>query len=152
MQCTVDLDAAHAFALVADFATHERWIPLTTISVPSRPLVEGDEIVARSAGFFVDRMEIVELTPPTGNVPGVMRVRKVGPVLLGDAVITVLPIGPDSSVVRWDEDVWLAGPLPISLTRAVLTSALSAMLAFAARGIRRDAAALGRVRERRRAA
>ena len=152
MKTTIDLSAADAYALITDFAAHERWIPLTTIAVPSRPLAEGDEVVARSAGLIVDRMRVVELSPPAGQVPGVMKVRKVGPLLLGDAVITVEPVGAGSSVLRWSEDVWLAGPLPIRLTRAVLAPPLNGMLALAARGIRRDATALARVRARRRQA
>lgn len=151
MQRTVDLSATDAFALVTDFAAHGRWIPLTTITRPARSLAEGDEVVARTARLLVDRMRIVELTAPEGRVPGVMRVRKVGPLLLGDAVITVEPLGPGSSVLHWSEDVWLAGPLPIHATRAVLRPALQAMLTLAGRRIERDAAALARVRDRRRA-
>ena len=151
MQRTVDLSAADAFTLVTNFAAHERWVPLTTITRPSRSVAEGDEVVARTARFLVDRMRIVELTPPEGQVPGVMKVRKIGPLLLGAAVITVEPLGPGSSVLRWSEDVWLAGRLPLHVTRAVLKPALQAMLALVGRRIERDAAALARVRDRRRA-
>ncbi len=148
MECTVDLDVARTFRLVSDFAQHERWIPLTSIKAPPSPLREGDEVAATTAWVLLDRMVVVELTPPD-DVPGVLRVRKVGPVLLGDAVITVSAAGPHSAVVRWEEDVWLAGPLPIAWSRAALRPMLSLMLALVERGIRRDAAALARVRDRR---
>ena len=151
MQRTVDLSAQDAFALVADFRTHERWIPLTTISTPPGPLAEGDEVVACSARILDDRMRVAELNPPEGLLPGVLRVEKLGPVLLGDATITVVPSGPDRSVVRWEEDVWLAGPLPKQLTRPLLAPALNAMLEVALRAVQRDAASLAAVRDRRRA-
>jgi hypothetical protein len=151
MQRIVDLSAADAFALVADFSAHERWIPLTTISTPGRPLVEGDEVVACSARILDDRMRIVELSPPDGLLPGVLRVEKLGPVLLGEATITVVPSGPDHAVVRWEEDVWLAGPIPKRITRPLLAPALTAMLEVALRSLQRDATSLATVRDRRRA-
>jgi hypothetical protein len=151
MERTVDLSAADAFALISDFHLHERWIPLTTIEAPRPPLHSGDHVVAVSAGFFTDRMRVLEATPPDGATPGVVRVRKEGPVLLGDAAITVAPVGPDASTVLWEEDVWLAGPLPVRLTRALLAPAFAVMLAHALRNLERDAAALARVRDARRA-
>ena len=150
MERTVPLDADGAFALVTDFRVHERWIPLTTMTVPDGDLAAGDLVEAVSAGFFPDRMRVVELTPPSDGAPGVVRVRKEGPVLLGDASITVVPVGPDVSTVIWEEDVWLAGPLPRRLTRAFLTPAFAVMLRIALRAVGRDAAALARVREARR--
>lgn len=149
MERTVDLGAADAFALISDFRVHERWIPLTTIAAPRPPLEPGDHVIAVTLGMLTDRMRIVEVTPPDGAVPGSLRVRKEGPVLLGDAVITVIPIGPDSAAIRWDEDVWLAGPLPIRITRALLTPAFAAMLGHALNRLQRDAAALARVRDAR---
>jgi hypothetical protein len=151
MQRIVDLSAEDAFALVANFKTHERWIPLTTISTPPGPLAEGDEVVARSAKILDDRMRVVELDRPEGLLPGVLRVQKLGPLLLGEATITVVPSGPDHAVVRWEEDVWLAGPLPKQLTRLLLAPALTAMLELALRAVQKDAASLAVVRDRRRA-
>ncbi len=150
MERVVELSASHTFALITDFSVHERWIPLTRITAPAPPLEQGDEVVAVSAGVLVDRMRVVEATPPDGPVPGVLRVRKEGPLLLGDAVITVVPVGTDSAVVRWEEDVWLAGPVPVQLTRAALAPAFAAMLGHALRRVQRDAAALARVRDARR--
>lgn len=150
MERTVDLPAADAFALISDFHVHERWIPLTTIEAPRPPLHPDDQVVAVSAGFFTDRMRVLEATPPDGATPGVVRVRKEGPVLLGDASITVVAVGPDTSTIIWEEDVWLAGPLPQRLTRALLAPAFAVMLSLALRGVGRDTAALARVRDARR--
>lgn len=153
MQCSVELGAPDAFALVTDFSAHERWIPFTRISAPLRGrLTEGDHVVACTAGFFEDRMEVVELTPPAGHTPGILQIRKVGPVLLGDAAITVDPLGPRASIITWDEDVWLAGPIPQRLTQSLLQPVLDAMVRLALRRLQRDAAALAAVRERRRGA
>lgn len=149
MERVVDLSASDTFALISDFAVHERWIPLTRVTAAPPPLERGADVVAVSAGVLVDRMRVVEATPPDGPVPGVLRVRKLGPVLLGDAVITVVPVGPDSAGVRWEEDVWLAGPLSVRLTRAVLTPVFTAMLGHALRRLARDAGALARVRDAR---
>jgi hypothetical protein len=151
MQCTVPLGAADAFRLLTDFSVHERWIPLTRITAPPRRLARGDQVVAVTARFLVDRMEVVELLAPSGDVPGVLRMRKVGPVLLGDAAITVDPLGPAASIITWDEEVWLAGPLPPGVTRPLLAPLLDGMVRLALHRIQRDAAALAAVRDRRRA-
>lgn len=151
MERTVDLPATDTFALISDFHVHERWIPLTTIQAPRPPLRPNDQVVAVSAGFFTDRMRVIEAIPPHGAAPGMLRVRKEGPVLLGDASITVLPTGPDTSTIRWEEDVWLAGPIPARATKALLAPAFAAMLGHALRRVERDAAALARVRAARQA-
>jgi hypothetical protein len=94
MECIVPLSAQDAFALITDFRVHERWIPLTRITVPRSPLAEGDVVVAVTAGFLSDRMRVAALVPPAAGAPGRLHVRKEGPVLLGDAVIEVAPHGP----------------------------------------------------------
>jgi hypothetical protein len=149
MECTVRLAAEDAFELLCDFRVHERWVPFTTITAPAGPLVPGDLVVAVTAGFFTDRMRVVERVPPTPSAPGVLRVRKEGPALLGDAVIHVTATGGDTSLVRWTGDLSLAGPLPRAVTSAVLAPVYAGMLALAGRGIRRDTEALARVRDRR---
>lgn len=150
MQVAVPLAAADAFALVADFRVHSRWIPLTRIDVARAAPRVGDAVVAVSAGFLTDRMRVLDVEPPARGEPGRLRIGKEGPLLLGTATVTVTPVGPRQSLVRWVEDVWLAGPLPVRLTRALLAPAFAVMLAGALRGVRRDAAALARVRDARR--
>ena len=180
METKVPLGPRQAFDLIADLRVHERWIPATRIDAPARPLRTGDEVVARSARWLVDKMVVEESTPPEGTAPGVLRLRKRGPVLLGDATITVAaagdtpntvaaagdtpntvaaagdtpnPVaaaGDGGSRITWDAQTWLAGPLPARLTRPLAGAGYRVMLALAFRGIRRDAAALGRVVARRR--
>jgi hypothetical protein len=151
VETTLPLAARDAFALVRDFRVHERWIPLTAIEAPPGPKTQvGDAVVAVSAGVFPDRMRVTELTPPGDLTPGVLTVEKEGPVLLGSSTITVTPLGPTQTVVVWDEDVWLAGPLPAGLSRALLAPAFAAMLGRALRSMRRDAVALAHVRDARR--
>ena len=160
METKVPLGPRQAFDLIADLRVHERWIPATRIDAPARPLRTGDEVVARSARWLVDKMVVEESTPPEGTAPGVLRLRKRGPVLLGDATITVAAAGDTPNTVAaagdggsritWDAQTWLAGPLPARLTRPLAGAGYRVMLALAFRGIRRDAAALGRVVARRR--
>lgn len=150
METTLPLAARHAFTLVRDFRVHQRWIPLTRIEAPIGPAEVGDAVVAVSAGFFPDRMRVTGLTAPGELTPGAVTVTKDGPVLRGSSTITLTPIGPEKTVVAWEEDVWLAGPLPARLTRALLAPAFAAMLGHALHRMRRDAVALARVRDARR--
>ncbi|MEE6296912.1 hypothetical protein, partial [Georgenia wangjunii] len=70
--------------------------------------------------------------------------RKSGPLLLGVARITVHGVDDSRARVRWDEDVWLRGPVPRAVTRVVLAPFLDAMGALAlwriARSLKSDAA------------
>lgn len=126
MERTLPLPAAEAFDLLADLGGHGRWIPLTRMAVPAHELAEGDEIVARTAGVFVDRMRIERL-----EAPRVLELRKLGPVLLGTARIEVRAISPGWSRVRWTESVHLRGPLAPEVSRALLAAPLAAMTGLA---------------------
>lgn len=120
-----DLPPTDAFRLVAALAEHGRWIPFTRVAArPGIPRV-GDVVVARSAGLFVDRMRVTDLAAPHR-----ISLRKLGPVLLGAVEITVEPRG-ERARVRWDYDVHLRGPLPLSVTRPVLGPVLDVMAAVA---------------------
>ncbi len=135
---TLDLPPDQAFRLVAALGEHGRWIPLTRVTTPAGPTREGDIVVARSAGLFVDRMQVVRLDPPRTLV-----LRKLGPVLLGTATITVAPgAHRGEASVSWVYDARLRGPLPAS---AVLDPALEAMAALA---LWRMARWVGRMRSR----
>jgi hypothetical protein len=135
---TIPASADETFALLADLRGHHRWIPLTTTDAPPPPARPGDALTALTAGVLPDRMRVEHVRPPSvDGGPGVLGVRKLGPVLLGDVEITVTPAGPGASVVDWREDVWLRGPLPRRLTRLLLTPPLEAMTALALRRVER---------------
>lgn len=135
---TLDLPQEWAYAVVTAAHHHGRWIPLTTVEAPRRPLREGDEVVGRSALVLVDRMRVSR-----SDAPHELRLVKTGPLLLGEVVITVAPQGPHRSLVTWTEDdVHLRGPLPHRLTAALLRPSLEGMTALAlwriARSVRRQ--------------
>ncbi|WP_043502275.1 SRPBCC family protein [Georgenia sp. SUBG003] len=138
MRRTLPAPAAEAFALLADLRGHHRWIPLTTTDAPPPPARRGDVLTAVTAGFFRDRMQVEDVRHPDGDRhDGELRVRKLGPVILGDVRITVTPAGPGTCVADWQEDVWLRGPLPRGLTRLVLSPVLEAMTALALQRVAR---------------
>ncbi|MBO3086640.1 SRPBCC family protein [Cellulomonas fengjieae] len=126
------VDAPTAWTLVADLRNHERWIPLTRISVDGGRVTAVSGLLARrGAPGLKDVMTIDRFDPPVGTEPGVAAFTKVGRVLRGTASIVVVPAGPSSSRVLWTEDVYLAGPLPRRLTGAVLRPFLGAMTRYA---------------------
>ncbi|WP_345044198.1 SRPBCC family protein [Georgenia daeguensis] len=138
---TIPAPADETFTLLTDLRGHHRWIPLTTTDAPPPPARPGDALIALTAGIFPDRMQVEEVRPPSDDgAPGVLVVRKLGPVLLGRVEITVEPVGPDACTVDWREDVWLRGPLPRQLTRLPLTPPLEAMTALALRRVERQIA------------
>lgn len=119
----LDVPPERAFRLVAALGEHGRWIPLTRVTAPSGVPSIGDEVVARSAGVFVDRMQVVGVDPPRELV-----LRKLGPVLLGTATITVVQVAAGRSRVSWTYDAHLRGPLRAS---GVLIPVLEAMAGLA---------------------
>lgn len=138
---TLDLPPEWAYAVVTAARHHGRWIPLTRVEAPARPLREGDEIVGRSALLLVDRMRVTRADPPRE-----LRLVKTGPLLLGEVTITVRSAGQGRAVVDWAENgVHLRGPLPRRLTAALLRPSLEAMTALALwridRSVRRRRAA-----------
>lgn len=150
----VDLDAASAFALVADVRNHVRWIPLTrgrypttsTGELPPAPFPVGTRFTMFSGpgGGLPDRMVVTELAAagadpacPTSSIT----LRKAGPVLLGTAGIVVEPAGPGRSRITWWEDAYLAGPLPARVTRAVVGPVLAMMMRLALAKVGREIAA-----------
>lgn len=128
---TLPLPATAAFELLTDLARHGEWIPLTRMDVPHRPPRVGDDVVATTARVLLDRMRVVRLDPPRAGADGVAVLRKDGPLLLGAARITVRAVDGGHARVRWDEDVWLRGPVPRAVSRAVLAPFLDAMGALA---------------------
>lgn len=119
----LDVPPERAFQLVATLREHGRWIPLTRVDAPTGVPRAGDVVVARTAGVFVDRMQVLTVDPPRTLV-----LRKLGPVLLGTATITVTAASGGRSRVSWTYDARLRGPLPAA---RLLTPALEGMAAFA---------------------
>lgn len=139
------VDAATAWALVADLRNHERWIPLTRVEVDGSTVraVSGP-FATRGAPGLTDVMTIDRYDPPVGDEPGVATFTKVGRVLKGHASIVVVPAGPSSSRVLWSEDVYLAGPLPRRLTGALLKPFLGGMVRYALMKAHREVRATDR--------
>ena len=126
------VDAGAAWDLVANLRNHERWIPLTRVTVVgSRVTAVSGPLARRGFPGLTDVMTIDRYDPPVGDEPGVATFTKVGRVLKGTASIVVVPAGPSSSRVFWSEHVYLAGPLPRRLTEAVLKPFLGGMVRYA---------------------
>jgi len=137
------VSADEAWDLVTDSRNHARWIPLTRVEA-SGPAQVGDRVRAVSGpgatrGWpgLVDAMIVTRADPP-----GPTRVAlfvKQGPVLLGEARITVVAAGPHSSRVTWDEDVYLAH-MPQRVGRALVGPVLRAMVSRVLAKAAREAA------------
>ncbi|MEZ0446861.1 SRPBCC family protein [Cellulomonas sp. ICMP 17802] len=139
------VDATTAWELVADLRNHERWIPLTRITVDGSTVTAVSGPLAKR-GFpgLKDVMTIDRYDPPAGADPGVATFTKGGRVLKGTASIVVVPAGPSSSRVFWSENVHLAGPLPRRLTEALLKPFLGGMVRYALLKAFREARATDR--------
>ena len=139
------VSATVAWGLVADLRNHERWIPLTRVSVDGATVTAVSGPLAKR-GFpgLKDVMTIDRLDPPAGTEPGVASFTKTGRVLRGTASIVVVPSGPSSSRVFWSENAYLAGPLPRRLTEAALKPFLGGMVRYALMKARREARATNR--------
>lgn len=136
------LDAAAAWDLLLDGRNHERWIPLTRIDLPDGPLRLGARFEATSGPFarrgapgLLDRMRLDRCDPPTADRPGDALFTKLGPLLLGDAGLSVADAGPGRARVTWSERVVLAGPVPAG---PVLAPVLGLMLRLALARIARE--------------
>ncbi len=144
------VDATTAWSLVADLRNHERWIPLTRVSLDG-PAAAGATVTAVSGPFarrgfpgLADVMTVDRYDPPVGAEPGIATFTKIGHVLKGHASIVVVPAGPSSSRVFWSENVYLAGPLPRRLTEAALKPFLGGMVRYALMKARHEARATNR--------
>ncbi|MGV8965574.1 MAG: SRPBCC family protein [Cellulomonas sp.] len=132
------IPAADAWDLLADPRHHPRWIPLTRVEVQGSALAVGWHVVATSGPFarrgapgVPDRMRLDRVEPPTSSAPGIAVFTKLGPLLLGTAEVRVSALGDGASLTTWVEDVYLAGPLPATLTRRVLAPVLAGMVRLA---------------------
>ncbi|SDQ71390.1 SRPBCC family protein [Quadrisphaera sp. DSM 44207] len=121
------------WARLTDWASHGRWVPLTSMTVTRDTGGVGTVFVGRSGigplGFD-DPMEVVRWDPPTSSRAGTAGVEHRGRVVLGVAEVQVVPLPGGRCRVRWTEDVSV---LSRRLSRAVTGPlALGGRLVFGA--------------------
>jgi len=95
----VKAPAAEAYADLCDWEDHERWVPLTRVTVHS-----PEEFTARTGVgplVLVDRMRLLERDDAAMRVT----VEKLGPLLTGTAGFRVRPYSDEACVVSWTENV-----------------------------------------------
>ncbi len=127
------LPTGEAWRRLTDWPRHARYVPLTTITVPTEgPNGLGTVFLARTGGRrfgFDDPMEVTAWEPPTDGGPGRCRLDKRGRVVTGWAELSVEPVSVGSEVgsrATWREDVGVAR-LPRLADRS---TALSSRLLF----------------------
>ena len=136
----VPVEASVAYAWVADLRTHPRWIVATRLQGPagggpevgdryamaSGPGVGRDPGTALGRLVVLDRMVVEQLERPSTSAArvGRTRLRKLGPVLLGEAGFDVVPMDERRCRVVWWEEAYLAGPLPRAVTDPLAALAL----------------------------
>jgi hypothetical protein len=105
------LSTDDAWGRLTDWPRHAKYVPLTTITVPTAgPNAVGTVFLARTGVGrlgFDDPMEVVEWTPPSPGAAGRCRLEKRGRVMLGWAELTVAPEGP-STLATWTEEISVA--------------------------------------------
>lgn len=103
---------------LTDWPAHERWVPLTSITVlTEKPGGVGARFVARTGLArlgFDDPMEITEWQPPSGGSPGRCALLKLGRVITGSALLEVRALPSGLTRASWSEQVEIA---PVRLTR-----------------------------------
>lgn len=117
----VHTPAERVWGVLADFASHGRWAPMTRVRTDPGPPRAGWSFTATTGcgpGMLRDRMTVDLWEPPDRTQPGRparYRVTKHGPILRGWANVQVTSlggvIGPSTSEVVWTEDLWLGVPL-----------------------------------------
>jgi len=103
--------AAVAWARLTDWPRHARYVPLTTVTVPTGgPNGVGTIFLARTGigrlGFD-DPMEVVDWSPPADGQAGRCHLIKRGSVMLGWAELVVEPRSSGSSAI-WTEEISVA--------------------------------------------
>jgi hypothetical protein len=109
--CTTALSAPQAWKRVTDWRRHQDFVPFTKITVSRDPVTGSESFVARTAVGplgFDDPMTVTYARAPTLSDPGVARIVKRGPFVVGWAVLTVTP-SPIGSEVHWHEQARLRG-------------------------------------------
>ncbi|MGN6301813.1 MAG: SRPBCC family protein [Angustibacter sp.] len=137
----VAASAHQVWALLTDWPSHGRWVPLTRVRTTSaRPDGVGASFVGRTAVGplgFDDPMTVTLWQPPTSVEPGRCTVRKSGRLVLGEAGFVVEPVGSTRCRVTWSEDIEIAGvrrlPFADAVTRWAGARAFGSMLRKVAR-------------------
>jgi len=145
----VAASAEQVWNRLVDWPAHGRWVPLTTVRVTSAgPAGVGTTFVGRTGVGpvgFDDPMTVTRWQPPDEGREGRCTVRKTGRVVLGDADVTVRPLGPARCTVKWTETADVAGlrrlPLAGRVTARVGALAFSRVLARMAAEVERPATA-----------
>ena len=109
----VATSAEKAYSDLCDWKGHERWVPLTKITVHS-PL-EFTAYTGLRPLVLKDRMRVIERNDDSRQVT----LEKLGPVLTGTARFCVKKYGNNGCVVDWYENIeipYLPGFLSSSLT------------------------------------
>ncbi|MEL7976647.1 SRPBCC family protein [Isoptericola sp. F-RaC21] len=156
----VPVEASVAFAWVADLRTHPRWIVATRLegsaargpevgdrcTMASGPGARRDPRSALGRLVVTDRMVVEQVERPSTAAArvGRTRLRKLGPVLLGDAGFDVVPMDAGRSRVVWWEEAYLAGPLPRAVTDPLVALALGAFMRVSLSRLSRRLAGRGR--------
>lgn len=114
----VNAPAGQVYADLCDWDDHPRWLPLTRVTVHS-----PDEFTARTGVGplgVTHRMRVLARVDDTRDVT----LAELGTFVRGTTSFSVRPFDDETCVVRWQEDVTVAG-LPASLGRP-----LSAVVRF----------------------
>lgn len=134
------LSAPIAWERILDIHAHGEVVPFTRMrgdAMYAAELVPGSRFVARTGVgplAFDDPMVVDELSPPTVDEPGLVRIRKEGNVVRGWIELTVTPRDHGGSIVEWVQQisVWgvpgVAGPVTAAVARAAYGQALQRLL------------------------
>lgn len=134
------LPAPVAWQRILDVHLHGEVVPFTTMrgdALYAAELVPGSRFVARTGVgplAFDDPMVVDEITPPTGDDAGVVRIRKEGNVVRGWIELTVTPRSHGGSTVEWVQQIsvrgvpGVAGPMTGAVARAAYGQTLKRLL------------------------
>jgi uncharacterized protein YndB with AHSA1/START domain len=106
----VAADPLRTWERITDWQAHERWVPLTTMTLRTGTGGLGTVFVGRSGVgplAFDDVMEVVRWEPPTATRAGTAGIAHRGRVVLGTAEVQVVPLPGGRCRVRWTEDIAL---------------------------------------------
>lgn len=111
---TVDVraDPQRVWQRLTDWPAHERWVPLTTITVLTDEAAGvGARFVARSGVGrlgFDDPMQVTRWQPPAGDRPGHCSLVKLGRLVTGTAELQVRALRSGLTRAAWSEQIELA--------------------------------------------
>lgn len=131
--------------IITDWAGYARWMPLTTMRLDPGPTGVGWSFAGLTGVGrlrFKDAMLMTEWAPPADDGTGAFRLVKVGRLLAGWALVSVLPIaGGERTRLVWRENIVirpivlgrLLAPLTDRFNRALFVKVVDAMVTEAER-------------------